>query len=221
MEVMNEKTRKDIIFKSHKFGGISLRNQKLRVHKNGAKFPISKVYVDDEILDPELAYTLVLIPEVKIATKSAVVLNYFHRRIGPTLFYSYPDDALTQDETGRIAEVMTLSKAKESFFVHQSSVVSSLNYYFEIPSDWARGNKEMLLLTVILDKIITKEIEEKIQTICVEFVSRLKKNTELYKALYFNVLDKFSAEEKLNIKKVSSNLRTQLKGFYEKVIVSS
>ena len=67
MEIMNEKERKKMIVDSHKFGGISLRGQLLRVHKNGAKFPISKAYIDDELLDPAVSYTLILIPEAKIA----------------------------------------------------------------------------------------------------------------------------------------------------------
>ena len=47
MKMMNEKDRKDIISEVQKFGGIGLRHQSLRVHKNGAKFPISKTYIDD------------------------------------------------------------------------------------------------------------------------------------------------------------------------------
>ena len=57
LNVMNEKERKRIILESRKFGGLSLRRQKLRVHKNGAKFPISKIYIDDEVLDPKISYT--------------------------------------------------------------------------------------------------------------------------------------------------------------------
>ena len=80
MKMMIEKDRKNIISEVQKFGGIGLRHQSLRVHKNGAKFPISKNYIDDELLDPEILYTLILIPEIKIATRTGVVLSYFARK---------------------------------------------------------------------------------------------------------------------------------------------
>ena len=96
LNVMDEKERKKLIIDSRKFGGLSLRRQKLRIHRNGAKFPISKVYIDDEVLDPDIQYTLVLIPEAYIAKKSSMNLFYFQRKMGPISFYSYPIDSLTK-----------------------------------------------------------------------------------------------------------------------------
>ena len=60
---MNEKDRNNIILEVQKCGGIGLRRQELKVHKNGAKFTINKVYIDDGLIDPEVKYTMVLIPE--------------------------------------------------------------------------------------------------------------------------------------------------------------
>ena len=180
---MNEKDRKKILFESRKFGGISLRRQMLRVHKNGAKFPISKAYIDDEILDPNVSYTLILIPEAKIATKTSVILTYFKRRSGPHVFYSFPEDALNNVEKEIIVEIM-IQSFKERFFVRQSSIVSSLNYYFELHSDWARGNKEMLMISIILDRKVSQAIEEIIQSLCTDFESQLSSIQDLFKALY-------------------------------------
>jgi len=219
MEAMNEKDRKKIILESQKFGGISLRRQKLRVHKNGAKFPVSKAYIDDELLDPEITYTLILIPEVKIASKSAIALNYFHRRIGPKTFYSYPEDVLNEDIKAIIANI-GFQAGKDGFFVHQSSILSSLNHYFEIPSDWARGNKEIMEISVILDTVIDREVEKIIQSLCIDFISQITRNKGFFKALYFEVLDKYSEEERSEIEKISENLRTRIKEFYKKVIIS-
>lgn len=220
MEMMNEKVRKKMILEAHKSGGISLRHQLLRVHKNGAKFPISKVYVDDGLLDPGIKYTLVLIPEIKIATKTTVTLSYFQRKKGFTILYSYPEDVLKEEEKEKLADVIE-AVVKEGFFIYQSSIISSLNYYFEIPSDWARGNKELLMISVILDTSINKKIETIIQAICINFVSKLKINKEFFKAVYFNDINLFPEEEHSNIKKISEKLQSIIKEIYEKVSIST
>jgi len=216
MEIMNEKDRKKIIDESRKFGGISLRRQQLRVHRNGAKFPITKAYIDDELLDPEISYTLILLPEVNIAEKSSISLVYFQRKRGPMMYYSYPEDALNDKEKEKIGEVM-IQAAKDGFFVYQSSILSSLNYYFEIYSEWARGNKELLMLSVILNTKINQAIEEVIQAICIDFTSHLKEDRDLFKALYIKQLESFSDEEQSAIKQTSEDLQNKLEEFYQRV----
>lgn len=227
MEIMNEKSRRDIIIEAKKYGGITLRHQSLRVHKNGAKFPISKVYLDDEVLNPEIIYSLIIIPEAKIAAKSSVSLSYFHRKLGPIVFYSYPDDALNAIEKERITEVWMSKKSEiseamvksvnEGYIVYQSSLLSSLNYYFEIPSEWAHGNKEMIMLVIILNTMITREIELKIYKLCTEFTSKLKNNKDLFKALYIEEIKGFEDEEHANIRKQSEFLRRSIANFYNQV----
>ena len=216
MEIMNEKDRKKMIVNSHKFGGISLRRQMLRVHKNGAKFPISKAYIDDELLDPDVSYTLILIPEAKIATKTSVTLSFFKRRSGPHVFYSFPEDALNNVEKESIGDMM-IQASKERFFINQSSIISSVNYYFELHSDWARGNKEMLMISISLDRKINKAIEEIIHSLCIEFVSLLISTQNIYKALYFDELDRFSDEENADIKTINEDLKVIIREFYKKI----
>ncbi|MHA1193362.1 MAG: hypothetical protein ACTSP9_13915 [Promethearchaeota archaeon] len=215
---MNEKDRKKMILDSRKFGGISLRRQVLRVHKNGAKFPISKAYVDDELLDLDVSYTLILIPEAKIATKNIVSLSFFKRRSGPQMFYSFPENILNTIEQESIVEMM-LQSFKERFFINQSSIVSSLNYYFEIHSDWARGNKEMLMISVMLDRKINQVIEEIIQSLCLDFESHLFSNKEIFKAFYKNEIDSFTDEEQDDIKRINEDLKGNIKKFYNKINV--
>ena len=220
MKLMIEKDRKNIISNVQKFGGISLRRQFLRVHKNGAKFPISKTYIDDELLDPKIVYTLILIPEIKIATKTTVVLSYFARKKGPLVFYSYPEDILEENFSTQIANIMG-QVFKEGFFVHQSSTVpSSLNYYFEIPSEWARGGKEMLMISVILDKITNKLLEESIQEICTDFALQLKNIEGLFKALYMEMIDKIQEKDRSDIKKINESLRAKIKALYKEIKIS-
>ena len=213
---MNEKDRKKMILDSHKFGGVSLRRQVLRVHKNGAKFPISKAYIDDEILDPDVSYTLILIPETKIAAETIVALSFFKRRSGPHLFYSFPENVLNNVEKESVVDIL-IHSFKERFFVYQSSILSSLNYYFELHSDWARGNKEMLMISVILDQKINKAIEDIILTLCLDFESQLSSTPDIFKAFYIDELDKFSDEEHADVARISDNLKIILKEFYKKI----
>ncbi len=216
MEIINEKDRKKLILESQKYGGISLRRQKLRVHKNGAKFPISKAYVDDELLDPEISYTIILIPEVKIADQTIVSLTFFKRRTGPLIYYYYPENSLKATEKASIVDTM-MSASNEKFFIRQSSNLSSLNYYFEIHSDWARGKKEMLMISVILNTKITKSIEDIILSICIDFETDLTSIKDIYKALYDKDLDSFSDEEQSDIEKISRILRTKIKELHKKI----
>ncbi len=216
MEIINEKDRKKLILESQKYGGISLRRQKLRVHKNGAKFPISKAYIDDELLDPEISYTLILIPEVKIADQTIVSLTFFKRRSGPLIYYYYPENSLNATEKASIMDIM-VQVSNEKYFIHQSSNLSSLNYYFEIHSDWARGKKEMLMISVILNTKITKSIEDIILSICIDFETDLTSIKDIYKALYDKDLDSFSDEEQSDIEKISRILRTKIKELLKKI----
>jgi len=204
---MNEKDRKKMILESRKYGGISLRRQILRLHKNGAKFTISKAYIDDEVLDPNVSYTIIIIPEIKIAKQIIVTLSIFKRRSGPLMFYSFPENFLNKLEEESIAEKMALT-FKDKFFIHQSSFVSSLNYYFEIYSDWARGNKEMLLFSVILDRKINKVNE---------FESQLNSDKEMFKAFYLNELDSLKGEELDNINRMYAKLKASIKEFQKKI----
>jgi len=221
MKMMTEKDRKDIISEVQKYGGIGLRRQSLRVHKNGAKFPISKTYIDDELLDPEVVYTLILIPEIKIATKTSVVLSYFARKKGPLVFYAYPESFLEEDFSIQIASIMG-QVSKEGHFIQQSSTVPlSLNYYFEIPSEWARGNKEMLMISVVLDKPTNKLLEESIQEICTDFALQLKNTDGLFKALYMEAIDKTPEEDRSDIKKINESLRNKIRGLYKEIEISS
>ncbi|MBY9014255.1 MAG: hypothetical protein KGD68_01045 [Candidatus Lokiarchaeota archaeon] len=114
-------------------------------------------------------------------------------------------------------ESLYKSAYTERYFIHQSSNLSSLNYYFEIHSDWARGNKEMLMISVILNTRITKSIEDIILSICIDFETELTVIKDIYKALYDKDLDMFSDEEQSDIEKISRNLRAKIKEFYKKI----
>jgi len=46
-----------------KSGAIVMQHKNILLHKNGAKLPVSKTYIEDGILRKDKSYTLILLPE--------------------------------------------------------------------------------------------------------------------------------------------------------------
>jgi hypothetical protein len=92
-----------------------------------------------------------------------------------------------------------------------------MNYYFEIHSDWARGNMEMLMVSTILDQQISPEIEEKISELCAEFSHRLQSNEEIFTAFYINDIN-YHEEDKELIIKNEGLIKAWVKNLYWSII---
>jgi len=110
-------------------------------------------------------------------------LSYFNKKIGPLVFYSYPYNDLEKYLTERIARIMD-QVLTEEFVTFSFDKYYTLNYYFEIDSDWARGNKETLLLSAIFDESISMEMEKAILTICIELSDWLKSKKDIFTGFY-------------------------------------
>jgi len=122
--------------------------------------------------------------------KLIVALSYFHRKIGPINAYAYPESILDDELSVRIANIMDQT-FNEGFFTHSFESLYSMNYYFEVPSDWARGNKEMLMASVIFDQQISVETEQNVSHILEDFARMLQANEEIYAAYYINDLNNY------------------------------
>ena len=145
--------------------------------------------------------------------QAAVTVSYFPRKIGPMVYYSYPEDALKEEEKVRLADIMDQA-FEEGFFTHRFGDLTSMNYYFEIQSDWARGNKEMLMISVIMDSVPNQNVETTILSWSAGFSTRLKNNKEGFKAFY-NLDDAQVTESDVkDIKKYSENIRFWVKELY-------
>lgn len=108
-------------------------------------------------------------------------------------------------------------QSKEGFFTHSFKNFNSLNYYFEIDSDWARGNKEMLMFSIILEQQITSENEKIIETLCIEFSETFKSNQEIFRGFYVN--EKEFHEEYIElILKNNALIKSEVKNLYKAVI---
>jgi len=106
----------------------------------------------------------------------------------------------------------------EGFFTHSFENLKSMNYYFEIHSDWARGNKEMLMVSIILDQQISAEIEENLSSLCAEFSERLQSNEEIYTAFYIKDLNSFDDNDKEIIVKNEALIEAWVNGLYWAIV---
>ena len=145
--------------------------------------------------------------------KTIVTLSYFHRKIGPLVFYSFPEDLLDEDLSVRIANIMDQT-FNEGFFTHSFESINSSNYYFEIHSDWARGNKEMLMISIIFEQQTTPEMEQNISALSKAFSEKLQANDEIFTAFYINDLNNFDKNDKEKIIKNDSLIKLWVKELY-------
>lgn len=145
--------------------------------------------------------------------KTIVTLSYFHRKIGPLVFYSFPEELLDEDLSVRIANIMDQT-FNEGFFTHSFESINSSNYYFEIHSDWARGNKEMLMISIIFEQQTTPEMEQNVSTLSKEFSEKLQANDEIFTAFYINDLNNFDENDKERIIKNDSLIKLWVKELY-------
>jgi len=144
--------------------------------------------------------------------KTVVTLCHFHRKIGPLVFYSYPDGILDEDLSVRIANILDQTY-KEGFFAHSFENLNSMNFYFEIHSDWARGNKEMLMASVILEKM-NVEIEQSVSRLLNQFSEKLKSNKVIFKSFMIDELHNLDEGERVNVNKNHSLLKLWVKELY-------
>jgi len=145
--------------------------------------------------------------------KPIVSLSYFHRKIGPLVYYSFPENALDTRLYVRIANIMDQA-IEEGFFTHSIEDLNSMNYYFEIYSEKARGGKEMLMLSVIIDQSMTPEIEQNILSSCIEFAEKLQSNEEVHKAFYINEKNSYDEIERKKIEENQELIKLWLKELY-------
>ena len=152
--------------------------------------------------------------------KSVVTLSYFHRKIGPINAYSYPESLLDEQSSMTIANIMDQT-FQEGFFTHSFENLYSMNFYFEIHSDLARGNKEMLMASVIFDEqqpaAEIENVKGKIEQILSDFSKMLQSNDEIFFAFYINDLNNYEDYTDSIIEK-DAKMKVYIKDLYRTVL---
>ncbi|KKM18982.1 hypothetical protein LCGC14_1660260 [marine sediment metagenome] len=110
-----------------------------------------------------------------------LVLMYFDTVIGPEIFFSYPDSVL--ERVSKKMEGFFDLDIKDNFF--EVSLIEEnikiTNLYFEIPSSWARGKVEMLMLSTISGKDYRSELSYKVLK---NYSFKIMSLVNIYKAFY-------------------------------------
>lgn len=108
---------------------------------------------------------------------------------------------------------MTQQKGEE-FFIHAFEDFKFLNYYFQIKSDWARGFKEMLMISIIIYHQISPEIEESISSLCRKFAEMMKSNEDIYTGFYINEISNYDETDKERIKLNEQLIKDETRELY-------
>lgn len=127
----------------------------------------------------------------------SVILSYFHRSYGPKVLIEAPQ-IFSDSQTEHIAKLIDGSFEK-GFFIHKFPDMLSTNYFFEVPSPWARGNRELALISIIF-RPDYKESLSLYETSLAEFVSKFLNDNEIYKCFYISEFSKLKFKESIQIK---------------------
>ncbi|KKN02589.1 hypothetical protein LCGC14_1116130, partial [marine sediment metagenome] len=133
------------------------------------------------------------------------------------IFYSYPPHQVGEEISDRLYDVMT-QQNEEEFFIHSFEDFKFLNYYFQIPSDWARGSKEMLMVSIIIYQQISPEIERIIASLCRKFIEVMRSNKVIYTGFYINDLRNYDETDKDRIKKNERLIKDWISELYWKTV---
>ncbi|MHA1699407.1 MAG: hypothetical protein ACTSWN_11245, partial [Promethearchaeota archaeon] len=125
-----------------------------------------------------------------------VVLSYFDRKIGPTCFIEVPSENLNPELKMTLNQIFDQT-TNEGFFWHslQGKYITSLNYYFEIDSDWARGSKEMLMISILFSRKLESETEHQVLSWIIDFKQKLRVTRNIFKAFYYNIKKDYLAKK--------------------------
>lgn len=191
-------------------GGLVLEDQQLRVHKNGVKFTISKSYLDSEKLSPDRPYTLLILPE---PVDFAVVISYFDPLKGPKPLYVYPEKILTIEQRSAMANLM--GDESPGWFTRQTAGFAAMNLMFEIPSNWTRISKEVLLVSVASQRPFDWNLEERAQETCKKLEDQIRSLPEGYKAFYSYQAPQITNGDVDQMRELRASIRQFVKDAYQ------
>jgi len=144
--------------------------------------------------------------------KPTINLSYFDRRIGPTLFYSYPEGILDEEFSHRIGAIME-AVFIERIFTYSFKDISLLNYYFEIRSSWCCGGQEILMLTFVFQRN-SLDSEQKIIDLFKKFQNKLDSEENTFTGFYINDIESREEIDKELIVKNNSLIKLYVKELY-------
>ena len=111
-----------------------------------------------------------------------LVLTYFHRIRGPEVYICFPDANLEAKTITKLTKFFDLDM-DETFFeiVLINKKKKIVNLYFEIPSKFSRGNRELVMLSLIM----RLEYDSRLTwSFLVDASHKILSTPDIYKAFY-------------------------------------
>jgi len=111
-----------------------------------------------------------------------LVVTFFHRTIGPLVFLSYPEVELEEDIIKKLLRFFDLEIGEdfiEITIINQHKKV--INLYFDLPSEWARGKKEEVMLSLIMKEEYNSRL---IYSFLIDTVHKIRSRENVFKAFY-------------------------------------
>jgi hypothetical protein len=125
-----------------------------------------------------------------------LILSYFDRIIGPRLFLTFPENLCEELGEDYLRQVSDLLDAPEDdgFFTHNfSPELKTANWMFSMPSNWARGRIELLMVSVLISE--EEPDYARYEKIFSKFVERISNHPNMFKSLYVTSGPKTELEE--------------------------
>lgn len=108
--------------------------------------------------------------------------------------------------------------SKEEFLTQTFENLKLLNYYFQIYSDWARGRKEMVMVSILIYQQISPEIEENISDLCKDFSEKMQTTEEIFTGLHRKDLNNYNGDDKERIRKNEFLIKSWLRELYWEIL---
>ncbi len=136
------------------------------------------------------------------------ILFYFNSIVGPDVAVTEPADLLKIYSTTDIQKIIkAMDSASEGFFTFTIDSFTTANYLFPIKSKWGRGGSELIMITgIVQEKEPDYDMYERNFR---DFERTVKKDPDIFKALYFRN-ETVSSAERPSVKKKYEDLQYYL-----------
>ncbi|OLS22796.1 MAG: GTPase HflX [Candidatus Heimdallarchaeota archaeon LC_3] len=128
---------------------------------------------------------------------NTIIISYFDSLKGPINFlniFSKENIKIPKQIIDKVTKLLDLFQ-NEQFFTQSVDNYNSANYYFKIPSKWARGQNELVLLTFLKskDESFIETIESVVKNLSAEILSI----PDIFKAFYVKNTDRDSMQTRI------------------------
>ncbi|MHA1279458.1 MAG: ADP-ribosylation factor family protein [Candidatus Helarchaeota archaeon] len=136
-------------------------------------------------------------------------MSYFDMIEGSKILLKYPHNLdLDDNKTNQITKLLDVM-FERSFFVHQFDFSTTANFYAEISSEWARGGKESILISVLLN---AHENPENWKEPLEELVKYIETIPDIYKSFYY-----YTSNTDPQIVRKIQELESLIQNFYDSI----